>query len=96
MCVIPADANIIDYILSVQVAFDDTGTDVVDCGWTWGTPNELFSAANVTTEAIARPGATTALGDIGHDPKTVWCKYTGQNGNSNAGDATLVIYYMVD
>jgi len=96
MCRIPANANIVDYLISVSVAFNDSGTDLIDCGTSWGTTTELFSDVNGELTVVGRPGSTTALGDVGATPKTIWCEYTGQNGNSSAGSAVLVVYYIVD
>jgi len=96
MCIIPANANIIDYLISIGTAFNDSGDDYVDCGTTYLAATELYSNAPVNTEAVGRPGVTTVLGDVGVADLPIYCVYQGQNGNSSAGLATLVVYYIVD
>lgn len=96
MCLIPANANIVDYLFSVSTAFNDSGTDLLNCGWIPGATNELFADVSVATEAVGRPGVTSALGDIGAVALPIYCMYTPQNSNASAGAGTLVIYYIVD
>jgi len=101
MFVIPANADIVDIVLVVTTAFDDTGTDLLSCGYTVDTPNEYMASAIVSTAGVQRMGADSTMpyakvGDVGSSDVTVLCKYVGQNGNSSAGAATVQILYRID
>ncbi|MBM4467440.1 MAG: hypothetical protein FJ014_18105 [Chloroflexi bacterium] len=101
MFVIPANADIVDIMLVVTTAFNDTGTDLLNCGYTAGSPNEYIANGVVSAVGVQRMGADATMpyakvGDVGSSNVTVLCKYTGQNGNSSAGAATVQILYRID
>jgi len=101
LCKIPANANVIDVTVHVTTLFNDSGTDVLNCGTTWADPDEYIDAADVSSASVLRTGSAgtmpfTSLGDIGVAAQTIWCKYTGQNSNASAGTAIVLIYYVVD
>jgi len=101
MFVIPANADIVDIMLIVTTAFNDTGTDLLNCGYTAETPNEYIANGVVSAVGVQRMGADATMpyakvGDVGSSNVTVLCKYTGQNGNSSAGAATVQILYRID
>ena len=75
----------------VNVAFDDSGTDVLDIGPStnddlWMTDGDLSSIAFVALDE-----AVTML--VSGD-STVIATYTGQNNNAAAGAAVVVIAYV--
>lgn len=96
VCVIPANANVVDAMLSVSTGFNGSGTDTVSCGYTYADPNEIFDDISIESAAVGRLATTAGLGDIGAAAKTVWCKYVDQNSNASAGAMTILIYYVVD
>lgn len=95
--VLPANAVIVDVILSVDTLFDDTGTDVLDVGTTVGDPDEYIDAQDVSSAAVVRMGASgtmpNASGSVGGASVTVLGKYTGQNANASGGSATVTIFW---
>lgn len=83
---IPLFANV-----QVEVAFNDTGTDVLDIGIP-GTADYF-----VADQAVSAPGgAHVALAQcpLLTAPATVTATYTGQNSNASAGRALVVMAYM--
>jgi len=97
---IPANANVVDVVAVVTALFDDTGTDLVQCGWTNG-GTELVANLDVSAAGVSRMGVAgtmpyAALGDVGATYKVVWCDYDGQNGNSANGAMSIFVYYVVD
>jgi len=100
ICVIPANANIVDITFWVSTAFDDSGTDLIACGTTSGDPDEYVDDLAGGTAGINRMGDAAdmviAMADVGASDITVLCKYTGQNANATAGAARLAILYTVD
>lgn len=101
MFVIPANADIIDWTFDVTTLFDDSTTDVVDCGTTSGDPDEYVDALDSSAAGVNRMGDNADMpdagrGDVGASDITVLCKYTGGTGDASAGAATLIIEYIVD
>lgn len=105
MFVIPANANLVDVTFVATTAFDDSTTDVVDCGTTSGDPDEFVDNLDVSSVSVNRmgdaadmPNAGTgeAPGDVGGSNITVLCKYTGGTADATAGAATLIIEYIID
>ena len=96
MCTLPPGADIVDAALSVYTGFNDSGTDKIYCGTTYLLTNQLFDNVSVENPGVGRIATTTGLGNVGASPKTLYCIYKGQNSNSTAGAAILLIYYIVN
>lgn len=101
ICIIPANANVIDWMSIVTVAFNDSGTDKIACGITYADPDDFLDDLDGEAVGLLRAGSGATLpyagaGDIGSAAKTVWCKFTGQNSNASAGALTFILYYHVD
>lgn len=101
ICVLPANANVIDWASIVTTAFDDSGTDKVACGTDFADPDEFLDDLDGEAVGLLRAGSGatlpyTGIGDIGAASKTVWCKFTGQNSNAAHGALTFILYYHVD
>jgi len=88
---LPASARILRFMVDVETAFDDTGTDLLDIGKI-GLP-EFFAAdinVAVATQIIVEQ---YELGSIGERLITVTAVYAGQNSNATAGKAHISCIY---
>jgi hypothetical protein len=88
---IPANADIIGITLNVTTLFNDSGTDLLSIGKT-GTANFYRSAFDVSSAGQTVTG-WSALGDVGASDVQVTATYTGQNGNSSGGAATIIFFW---
>lgn len=98
--VIPAYASVIGGGVHVLTAFNDSGTDTLDVGFTGG-------SSTADPDAYATLLALTAVGFIALDElaattniiqtvdTTVTCIYNGENNNATAGEAYVTISYVV-
>jgi len=88
---LPANAHIMRFMVDVETAFDDTGTDLLDIG---KIGSGEFFAADVTlavaTQVIVEQ---YELGDVGNRLITVTGTYAGQNSNATAGKAHIYCFY---
>ena len=92
--IIPANSQIVDAILNVTTASNESGTGTIIIG-TAADDNAFMSATNVKAAAVTHTGGTTALAnDIGTSDTAVTATYTAQNGDGSAGVATVTILYM--
>jgi hypothetical protein len=91
---IPAGSQIIDVILNVTTANDDTGTATVAVG-TSGSATAFIPATSVKTAATTRGTLTTSVAtDVGTTDIQVLADFTAQNGNGAAGAATVTVLYL--
>lgn len=98
--VIPANATVIGGGVHVVTAFDDSGTDTLDVGFTGGSstadPNayatllDLSAVGYIVLDELA---ATTNIKQT--VDTTVTCIYNGQNNNAAAGAAEVYITYVL-
>lgn len=98
--VLPADAIIIDVILHVTTAFNSSGTDAVDVGYTAGDPDEYVDALDCSSAGINRCGdaadmPVAARGDIGSSDVTVLGKFTQSVADATAGEAVVEIIWAL-
>ena len=92
--IIPANSQIVDAILNVTTASNESGTGTIIIG-TAADDNAFMSATNVKATAVTHTGATTALAnDIGTSDTAVTATYTAANADGTAGVATVTILYM--
>lgn len=97
LCVVPANADIVDVMVVINTAFDDSGTDLLNVGWS-ADPDALVDDHNVASAGVARMGSGATMpyaniGDVGSSDLTITGSYTGQNGDASAGSATIYIYW---
>jgi len=97
---IPANADVVDVLVIITTNFDDTGTDVIDCGINGGDTDHYVDAQDVSSAAAVRLGASAtmpyaAAGDVGGTLVAVDCVYTGQNANAAQGSATVYIFWAL-
>ena len=91
---IPAGSQIVDVILNVTTANDDTGTATVAVG-TSGTATAFLPATSVKSAATTRGTLTnSAATDVGTTDIQVLADFTAQNGNGTAGAATVTVLYL--
>ncbi len=91
---IPAGSQIVDVILNVTTANDDTGTATVAVG-TSGTATAFLPATSVKSAATTRGTLTnSAATDVGATDIQVLADFTAQNGNGTAGAATVTVLYL--
>ena len=91
---IPAGSQVVDVILNVVTANDDTGTATVAVG-TSGTANAFLPATTVKTAATTRGTlSNSAATDVGTTDIQVLADFTAQNGNGVAGAATVTVLYI--
>lgn len=98
---LPAKASVIGGGVHIITAFDDSGTDTLDVGFTSSSatadPNgyaTLLDLSAVGYIALDELAATTNIQST--VPSTVTCIYNGQNNNAAAGVADVIILYVVD
>ena len=97
---IPAYASVIGGGVHILTAFDDSGTDTLDVGFTdssatadpngYATLLDLSAVGYIVLDELA---ATTNI--ISTQDSTVTCIYNGQNNNATAGEAYVTITYVV-
>lgn len=90
---IPAGSQIIDVILNVTTANDDTGTATVVVG-TSGDADAFIPSTSVKTAATTRGTLDTEATDVGTSDLQVLVDFTAQNGNGAAGAATVTVMYL--
>jgi hypothetical protein len=94
VAVVPAGSQIVDVILNVTTANDDTGTATVAVG-TSGTATAFLPATSVKSAATTRGTLTnSAATDVGTTDIRVLADFTAQNGNGAAGAATVTVLYL--
>jgi len=100
--VIPANADVIDWSFVVLTAYNDSGTDKMNCG-TAADPDKYVddldvSAAgrNLALDAAYMQSDESTYGDVGSSAITVNCVYSGQNSNASAGAGKFIIWYRLD
>lgn len=88
---LPKNAVVLAYLVDVDTAFNDSGTDLLDIGKV-GTQEHFAADINVATAGQIWAQQTN-LGDTGDYPVVVTGTYTGQNSNATAGSATVTCLY---
>ena len=94
--IIPANSQIVSIDVNVQVAFNGSGTDLIDIGVV-GNPDLYIDGLSVA--AIGKIAqATTALcanwKDIGTSDVRIQLQVTDGGGDASAGTATFTVNYL--
>lgn len=94
---IPAGASVVGGGVHIITAFNDSGTDTIDVGFVGSTTDAdgyatLLTASAVGFIALDELAATTNIQQS--VDTTVTAVYNGQNGNSTAGVADVIIMYV--
>ena len=101
MAIIPANANLLDVTLIVATLFNSSGTDVIKCGFTSGTPTEYANSQDAATAGVFRTGASAtmpyaSIGDVGAADITVYCIFAQSVADATTGAAKLIITWSTD
>lgn len=97
---LPANASVIGGGVHVVTAFDDTGTDTLDVGFRDGSstddPNGYATLINISTVGFKPLDELAATTNIRQTKDTIltW-QYNGTNNDAAAGEAYLVIMYVL-
>ena len=88
---LPSNAKILFFLVDVQTAFNDSGTDLLDLGKTgdgdfFADDIDVSAATQIMTQQYE-------LGDVGDGIKTITGTYVGQNSNATAGKAVVTCVY---
>jgi hypothetical protein len=90
---IPANSQIVDVILNVTTANDDTGTATVVVG-TSADADAFVPSTSVKSAGTTRGTLDTEATDVGTTDIQVLADFTAQNGNGAAGAATVTVLYI--
>lgn len=91
--VIPANSQIVDCILNVTTANDDTNAAAVTVGIT-GNTNAFLPSTSVKSAATTRGTIETVGTDIGSTDVQVNAYFTATDGDGANGAATVTITYI--
>lgn len=96
---IPAGASVIGGGVHVKTAFNDSGTDTLDVGFIGGTTDAdayatLLDLSAVGYIAFDELAATTNIQQS--VTTTLTCIYNGQNNNASAGEAEVIVLFVLD
>lgn len=94
---IPAGSSVVGGGVHVITAFNDTGTDLVNIGYigattvasAYGSSLDVSAVGLIALDELA--STTNIQGTVEH---TVTAIYVGQNSNSTAGVADVIILYV--
>jgi len=98
--VFPANSFIFREIYEVTEAFNDSGTDELELGWT-ADPDAISGAAvdnPVDSIQIKDKNIVASLGvgaGFNATGRTVQALYTGQNSDASAGKVHVTVFYFV-
>lgn len=103
MFVIPANANVVDVIYTVDTQWNDGSSAAVDCGISGGDVDAFVDNMNINDaadfnrlgDASDMPYATSLI-DVGAANATVICQVAEGANDASAGAATLYITYVID
>ena len=93
MAVIPANSQIIDVILNVTTAGDDTGAATISVG-TAADADAFLNGINTKAVGTTHGTLDTEATNVGTTDLEVLADFTGANGNGTAGVATVTVLYV--
>jgi hypothetical protein len=91
--VIPANSQIVDVILNVTTVNNDTGTATVSVGTT-ADADAFLATVDAKTLATTHGTLDTEATDVGTTDIQVLADFTGANGDSTTGAATVTVMYI--
>jgi len=88
---LPADSFVYDIKIHVTTAFNGTGTDLVEVGWS-ADQDALSTSQDVSSTGVLEPthGASDGYNST---QRTVTALYTDQNSDASTGKALVVVLY---
>jgi hypothetical protein len=93
VAVIPAKSQIVDVILNVTTAGDDTGAAVISVG-TASDPDAFLNGINTKATGTTRGTLDTEATNVGTTDLEVLADFTGATGDGTSGVATLTVMYI--
>lgn len=90
---VPANSQIIDVILNVTTANDDSGTATVSVG-TSADADAFVPSTSVKSAGTTRGTLDTEATDVGSTDIQVLADFTAQNSDGTAGAATVTVVYI--
>ena len=91
--VIPANSQITDVIVNVTTVNNDTGAATISVG-TIADADAFISALNMKALATTHGTLDTEATDVGTTDIQVLADFTGANGDSTTGAATVTVMYI--
>ena len=94
--IIPANSQIVDIDVNVQVAFNGSGTDLIDIGVV-GNPDLYIDGQTLAAIGKIAPAATALCAnwkDIGTSDVRIQLQVTDGGGDASAGTATFTVSYL--
>ena len=93
MAVIPANSQIIDVILNVTTAGDDTGAATISVG-TAADADAFLNGINTKAVGTTHGTLDTEATNVGTTDLEVLADFTGANGDGTTGVATVTVLYV--
>ena len=90
---VPANSQIVDVILNVTTASNDTASAVVNVG-TASDPNAFISAGNVEVVGTTHGTLDTEATNVGNTDIQVLADFTAGNSDGTTGAATVTVLYL--
>jgi hypothetical protein len=90
MFTIPDGAYIVQWVVNVITAFNDSGTDLIDVGIS-GTTQKFVAALDVAATGLKTVNVVAAeIGIVQTPARAVIATYNGQNANASTGALVLM------
>tara|TARA_Y100000593_G_scaffold42994_1_gene82304 strand:- start:7764 stop:8222 length:459 start_codon:yes stop_codon:yes gene_type:complete len=94
VAVLPANSQIVDVILNVTTAGDDSGAATISVG-TAADPNAYLNAVDTKTVGTTRGTLDTEATNVGSGAdREVLADFTGATGDGTSGVASLTVMYI--
>tara|TARA_R110002012_G_scaffold170221_2_gene334556 strand:+ start:2237 stop:2692 length:456 start_codon:yes stop_codon:yes gene_type:complete len=93
VAIIPAKSQIVDVILNVTTAGDDTGAAVISVG-TATDPDAFLNGINTKAAGTTHGTLDTEATNVGTADLEVLADFTGATGDGTSGVATLTVMYI--
>ena len=91
--VIPANSQIVDVIVNVAIANNDTGAATISVG-TIADADAFIATLNVKALATTHGTLDSEATNVGTTDLQVLADFTGANGDGTTGECTVTVLYM--
>jgi len=96
VAVLPANSQVVNCILNITTANDDTNAATVTVGVT-GNTNAFLTSTNAKAIGLTQSTAIEAVGtDVGANGTAVVAYFTATDGDGTNGAATVTVLYIQD
>ena len=93
VAVLPANSQIVDVILNVTTAGDDSGAATISVG-TSTDPNAYLNAVDTKSVGTTRGTLDTEATNVSGADREVLADFTGATGDGTSGVASLTVLYI--